>query len=169
MSESINVENKKQNRQKPPLSLPRIACEILAGTATGFIVALPVAYVSGVGVFFAFNEEKSCFGPVLTMLTIVFVLLILYGPACAIGVYLLGTRGRQTGLFLATLGFGLIGGFAMLFMLIPVTFLSAALIVGAENIVRWMLWILVSLIPPIMATLGFNLTRRYKKPKPPGH
>ena len=49
-------------------------------------------------------------------------------------------------------------------MLIPVAFLSAALIVGVENIIRWTLWVLVSLIPPIFATLGFNLTRRYKEP-----
>ena len=164
MDESITAENKKQDRQKPPRSLARIAGEILAGTATGFIVALPVAYVSGIGVFIAFNEKESCVGPVLTLLTMVFVCLMLYGPASAIGVYLVGSRGAQTGSFLASLGFGLIGGSVMLVMLIPVAFLSAALIVGVENIVRWTLWVLVWLIPPIFATLGFNLTRRYKQP-----
>ena len=42
MNKSINIENEKQTRQKPPLSVGRIVGEILAGTATGFAVALPV-------------------------------------------------------------------------------------------------------------------------------
>ena len=158
MCESVNVENKKQNHQKPPLSVGRIAGEILAGAATGLVVALPVAYVAGI----AFHEE-SCFGPIFALLIMFYVFPVAYGPASGIGVYLVGSRGTQTGSFLATLGFGLIGGFVMLVMLIPVLFLSAALIVGVENIVRWTLWVLVSLIPPISATLGFNLTRRYKQ------
>jgi len=164
MNEPITAENKKQNRQKPPLSVGRIAGEILAGTTTGFVVALPVAYVTGIVVYIAFHEEKSCFGPVLTLVSILYVSLMLYGPASGVGVYLVGSRGTQTGSFLATLGFAFIGGLVMFVMLIPVLFLSAALIVGAENIVRWTLWVLISLIPPIFATLGFNLTRRYKQP-----
>ena len=48
MSESINVENKKQNRQKPPLNVGRIAGELLAGVITGLAVALLVVHVTGV-------------------------------------------------------------------------------------------------------------------------
>ena len=47
MSESVNIENKKQNHQKPPLSVGRIACEILAGMALG-LVALLVVYIAGI-------------------------------------------------------------------------------------------------------------------------
>jgi hypothetical protein len=59
MSESTNVEDNRQPRQKPPLSLRRITCEILAGTATAFAVAAPLVCV----ILFA-NADKyeGCFG-----------------------------------------------------------------------------------------------------------
>ncbi|MBL7188595.1 MAG: hypothetical protein ISS70_19900 [Phycisphaerae bacterium] len=44
-NESINVENERQAHQKPPRSLRRIAGEILAGMATGVVVAVLVLYV----------------------------------------------------------------------------------------------------------------------------
>ena len=47
MSESVNEENKHHNQQKPPLSVGRIACEILAGTVAGLVVAFPLASVTG--------------------------------------------------------------------------------------------------------------------------
>jgi len=160
MDESINVQNKMQDRQKPPLNLIRISAEILAGMATGFAFAVPVLYVTVYVIVRAiWGEEKNL--DVGGFLVVGFVLLafpMLYGPASAIGVYLVGRRGTQTDSFLATLGWGCLGGLIMLPMLFGAVMLSRV-IVGVEKIV---LWVLVLLIPPIAATWGFNWTRRYK-------
>jgi predicted MFS family arabinose efflux permease len=165
MDESGNVENKEQSRQKPPLSLGRIIGEIFAGMASGLIVALPVAFVSGIGAIIASDEEVSCFGPALTLATsvcvLVIVLLMLYGPACAIGVYLVGRTGKQTGSFLAALGGGFLAGPVILVMLYLACHLSEAMMV----MLFCLLLILALLISPILATLGFNLTCRYKDRK----
>jgi len=158
MSESINVENKKQNHLKPPRSVGRIACEILAGTTTGLAVALPVAYVTDI----VLVDTKSHFVEFEFLVMFVIVFTLLYGLASAVGVYLVGNIGKQTGSFLLTLGCGFLGGLVMLVML-PVLFvLSGVLIVGVERIVLWTLGVLVLLIPPIIATIVFNLRRRHK-------
>ena len=171
MSESINIENKKQNRQKLPLSVSRIACEILAGTATGLVVALPLACVTG----FLLVHEDSCFllvdevsgfaafGFLATFAAIfAYVFPPLYGLGSAVGVYLLGTRGKQTGSFILTLAGGFLGGLLTLLMISIGINLSDELIL----IVFLLFWsLLVLLIPPILATIGFNRTRRYKEPQ----
>ena len=166
MSESINVENKKQNHQKPPLSRRRIACEILAGIATGFAVAVPFIYLTVYVIVRAiWGEEKNLgLGGFLVVTFIFLTFPMLYGPASAVGVYLLGSRGKQTGSFMRTLTCGFLGGLIM-FVVLPIAFLlSTVLIVGVEKIVAWSLWALALLIPPIAATYGYNLTRRYKEP-----
>jgi hypothetical protein len=158
MSESINVENKKQNRQKPPLSIGRIAGEILAGLALGFVLLL-VVYVTGsvlvgkVGPAESSGELEAIL--FLIMFTIVFS--PLYGFGSAVGVYLLGTRGKQTGSFLLTLAGGFVGAIVVL---LP----SFSLFFSGKVIVHLVPLLLLLLIPPGMATLGFNLTRRYKEP-----
>ena len=159
MSESVNVENKKQNHQKPPLCVGRIACEILAGAVAGFAVAFPLTYVTGI--VLAGIDEKT--GPVFIGLFFI-VFPPLYGLASAVGVYLVGSRGNQTGSFLPALSGGFLGGFFMLVMLPLVGLLLGVLIVGVEKIVLWAICVLVLLIPPILATIGFNRTRRYKEP-----
>lgn len=164
MDKSINTENKNQSRQKPPLSLGRIVGEIFVGMATGFIVALPVAFISSIGAIIASDEKVSCFGPALTLATsvcvLVIVLLMLYGPACAIGVYLVGRTGKQTGSFLQALGGGFVAGPVILVMLYLTCHLSEAMMV----MLFCLLLLLALFISPILATLGFNLTRRYKEP-----
>ena len=155
MSESVNIENKKQNRKKPPLSRRRIACEILAGTATGLAVAYPVAYVIGASV------DKGCFGGIVALSKIFFVFPPVYGLGSTVGVYLLGTRGKQTGSFILTVAGGFLGGLLTLLMISIGINLSDELIL----IVFLLFWsLLVLLIPPILATIGFNRTRRYKEP-----
>jgi hypothetical protein len=167
MSESINTENKKQNRQKPPLSVGRIAGEILAGTATGLVVALPLACVTG---FLLVYEDLlvdevsgfAAFGFLATFAAIfAYVFPPLYGLGSTVGVYLLGTRGKQTGSFILTLAGGFLGGLLTLLMISIGINLSDELIL----IVFLLFWsLLVLLIPPILATIGFNRTRRYKEP-----
>ena len=78
---------------------------------------------------------------------------ILYGPASAIGVYLVGSRGKQTGSFLLTLVAGFLGGCVML----PTLFVTGSVLGGA-------CLALVFLTAPVIATIGFNGTRRYKEP-----
>jgi len=163
MSESINVENKKQNHQKPPLNLGRIAGEILAGAVAGLAVAYPVAYVIGI-VLLGTDLSAVPAVPAVLGFQVIFDLVFppLYGLGSAVGVYLLGSRGKQTGSFLLTLAGGLVGGIVMLVMLPLALFLSSDYIVGVEKIVGWALVVLIPLIPPIIAAFGFNLRRRYK-------
>jgi hypothetical protein len=157
MDESINVE-KKQNHLKPPLSRPRIACEILAGTATGLAVVPPVYAIC---CLFVDKDEYAVF-EFLGMFVIVCPLL--YGLASAVGVYLLGNIGKQTGSFLLTIGYGFLGGLVMLVMLPVLYMLALVLIVGVERIILWAFGVLILLIPPIITTIGFNSTSRYKEP-----
>ncbi len=163
MDEFTYVEQPKQVPQKPHLSRVRIVGEILAGTATGFAIELPVIVLY---VVLVANKEKfDWFFRVLVAEGIIVCGFFTYGLASAVGVYLVGSRGKQTGSFQATLACGFLGGFVMLLMRPIVHAASRVLIVGVEQVVPWALWVLVSFIPPIFATLGFNLTRRYKEPR----
>ena len=87
-----------------------------------------------------------------------------YVLGCAIGVYFVGSRGNQTGSLLATLGGSLLGLPVMAFLYLYIGAAEKYMTSGIEKIV---LWPLVFLAAPIMATLGLNLTRRYKKPPSP--
>ena len=171
MDESINIANKKQDFQKPPRNIGRIISEILAGIASGFAVALPVAFVIGASV------PEGCFAGLAALGYMFLVVPPVYGLGSAVGVYLVGSRGKQTGSFLATLGWDLLAGFIALLILyvslrlqtmLAVAQSSSLMIVGSmvelQKIIRWVRWVIVLLIPPILATLGFNLTHRYEKP-----
>lgn len=168
MDESVNVENKKK-QLKPPRNLIRIAGEILAGMASGLAIALPVAYVIGASV------PEGCFAGLAALLYMFLVIPPVYGLGSAVGVYLVGSRAEQTGSFPATSGWGFLAGlFTLLILYILLrlqTILTAApsssimvvgLVVELQRIFRWTRWAIVLLIPPIAATYGFNLTRRYK-------
>ena len=84
-----------------------------------------------------------------------------YALAAAVGVYLVGSRGNQTDLFLATLGGGLVVGVPITVLLYIDVDMVGDMMLG---IVKIVLLSLVFLATPIMATLCFNLTRRYKEP-----
>ncbi len=157
MNKPSSVRNEEQARQKPPVSPPRIAGEILAGTATGLAVGYPIVYVifgtmEGAGFF------EGCMGGLAAAAVYLLVCPMAYGLATVVGVYLVGSRGKQTGFLPAALAGGIIGGFVTT-LLFPFT--GSSHLVGVEKTV---LWAVVLLIAPAMATLAFNLTRRYKKP-----
>jgi len=143
MDKSINTTDKKQSHKKPPLSVVRIAGEILAGTLLGF-VGLPVVYIINIMIFGKSDYSGSVGG--LHAFAFLGILVFLFPPlyvlGSAIGVSLVGERGNQTGSFLASLGGGLLG-----LIVIPVQ------------------WPLAFLTVPVMASLGFNLTRKYKVQK----
>lgn len=83
----------------------------------------------------------------------------LHGLASAVGVSLVGHRGTQMGSFLWTLSCGFAGGLAI--MGIIHSFCWSYLF---PSVSRWASVPLALLIPPLMATCVFNLTRRYKEP-----
>jgi hypothetical protein len=159
MSESVNIENKEQSRQKPPLSVARIACEILAGTVIGFIITLPVVYV------LVARSAGDCFGigKLIGAATGFLIVPPLYTFAVVVGVYLVGNRGYQTGSFLATLVGGLLGVPVTALLYIDIDMVGDMML----GIAKIVLWTLVFLAVPIIATICFNLTRRYKMPKQP--
>lgn len=159
MDESINVENEKQAHQKPPRNLGRIACEILTGAATASALAYSSLYVVGYGAKIA-GWGEGCMGGLAVLAIIGCVVPPFYVLGGAIGVYFVGSRGNETGSFLATLGGSLLGLFVMAILYF---YIKAAedMMLGIEKIV---LWPLVFIAAPIIATLGFNLTRRYKEP-----
>ena len=159
MNESINAENKKQKRQKPPRNLGRIACEILVGAA----VAAALTYLSLYGVGYGAKSAGWGGGQMdgLAVLAImIYVAPPVYVLGCAIGVYFVGRIGNQTGSFLATLG-GVFLGVPVIALLYLYIDMAGDIMLGMVKIV---LWSVVFLVPSTGATLGFNLTRRYKLP-----
>jgi hypothetical protein len=143
VNKHVHIKNKKQSRQKPPLRADRIAGEILVGIILGF-ATLPVIYIINIMIFGKSDFSGSVGG--LHAFAFLGILIFLFPPlyvlGCAIGVSLVGDRGEQTGSFLAALGGGFLG-----------------------LIVILLKWPLAFLTVPIMAALGFNLTRKYKVQK----
>jgi hypothetical protein len=166
MDESINTANKKQSRQKPPLSADRIIGEILVGTVLGFVTLL-VAY--GIGIVLVGGGDYTGSVGQLHAFWYLIMFFIYFPPLAglvrAVGVYLVGSIGKQTGSFVLTF---LVGGFLdvlsmfVLFFLIYV--LCNDLIVVEGKVLISRLLVIVLLVPPIFAILAFNLTRRYKQP-----
>jgi len=137
-----DVENKAQRGEKPPLSGGRITGEILVGGVGGIVGWLGGGFIGAGVAGEGYPGELAGFfigGS------------IGYTLGCPIGVYLVGNIGNETGDFLATLGGGILGGLASLFIF-------TAIIKDLDN------GAVVLVGPPIGATIGFNLTRRYKSP-----
>ena len=128
-------------RSKPPLSVGRIVGEILAGGVGGVVVGF-VGLVVGINYAMHYLPMGKCNPVVDYAIRIGSVL------GSTIGVYVVGNIGNGTGSFLATLGGSILGGLVGWSALVlgqPLVGLSA-LVLGQ----------------PIGATLGFNLTRKYK-------
>ena len=162
MCKSTTTENKKQKRHKPPRSLRMIAIEILAGAATAAALAYLSLYVVGYGAESA-GLGEGCMDGFWVLGMIAYIVPPVYILGCAIGVYFVGTRDIQTGSFWATLGRVFLGVPVMAILCLYI-WAAEYMMLGIEKII---LWPLVFLAPPIGATIGFNLTRRYKKPPSP--
>jgi hypothetical protein len=128
--------------EKPPLSPIRITGELLFGVVGG---------ISGgyAGVYAGDQLDTDPYG------NTGFILGCAIGTAVgsSIVVYGIGTRGSETGSLLTTLGGSMVGG---------ALGLAGSWIIKdqvSEGIVMFPLL----LGPPILATIGFNLTRRYDK------
>ncbi|MGD8786796.1 MAG: hypothetical protein PVJ60_05190 [Phycisphaerales bacterium] len=158
MYETIIIENKKQ---KPPLSIIRILGEILAGFALGLIVLLCVLYISYWISDWIFGSSEIPL-EVLFLPTLICGSPLWYGIGCAAAVYLIGSIGKQTGSYSITLIGCVVLGYVVLFPSLSFFRISK---VTDNSIPLLLLW----LIPSIAATICFNLTRRYKNPKPSTH
>jgi hypothetical protein len=166
MDEFITAEDKKQILPKPPLSVGRIIGEILAGTVTAAIAAgLVCLFLCVIGyVAESAGLGEGCMGGLALfaiMGSMCLVGLPAYVLASAFGVYLVGCRGNQSGSQLVTLVGGLVGLLVTALLCLYMVLAKMYTMLGVEQIV---LWPLVFLASPILATLGFNLTRRYKEP-----
>lgn len=162
MSEPTGVENERQNRQKPPRNLGRIACEILTGAGTAIALAYLSLYVVGYGARIS-GLGEGCMGGFAVLGIMGMVAPPVYVLGCAIGVYFIGRIGNQTGSFPATLG-GVFLGLPLMALLYFYIGAADYMMLEIEKVV---LWPLTFLAPPITATLCFNLTRRYKGPPSP--
>ena len=124
-----------QMGEKPPLSVVRIAGEISAGSVLGLSIFIPIAYA----IEFDGEWDDKLAGPLFAWWT--------FGNA--IGVYLVGNIGDETGQFKASFGGSILG------LVVGSVFLAVDEGLGYHTMV---------FCTPIGAVIGFNMTRRYKSP-----
>jgi hypothetical protein len=94
-----------------------------------------------------------------------FVFPAAYGLGSAVGVYLVGNTGKQTGSFLLTLYGGLGGGLIMSFVQVFSPFLLAPFFSPGMEEPSYSSVLTILLIPSIAATWGFNFTRQLASPR----
>jgi hypothetical protein len=133
-----SIENREWGGEKPPLRGDRILGEILAGGALGFALGLGGAYLGTVidgGDVLHGGLWGAIIGGSLG-----------FSIGSALGVYIIGSIGDETGSIGATFRGSILGmGLAWVAILLrtPLAYISIA-------------------APPILACIGFNNTRRYK-------
>ncbi len=149
------IERKEQSREKPLLSKKRIFGEILAGGGLGVVGGLAGGLAGlGIGYLLAPDEEED-----IGLIAGFFLgASIGYPIGSALGVYIVGDTGDETGSFVATLCGSLLGASlsyaAILLRILP-----------GKPLLDYMSFFAV---PPILACIGFNMTRRYKSPPSSG-
>lgn len=130
---------------KPPLNQGKIFGEFITGSALGMAAGLGAAYVGAM-----ISYDGSWFSE-LPGAVVGFTLA--YPLGCALGVYLIGNIGSDTGSFDSALGaayggiiVGAIGAYAM------------------NRVSKSASVITLLAAPPLLATFAFNKSRRYKDP-----
>lgn len=150
LSSRMFEERQKDGREialgKPPLNTGKVAGELLAGCVLGAAAGIGGGYLGA-----SILDTGGMFGDIAGAGLGV---MVAYPLGCALGVYLVGNLGNETGSFGSALGWayggmlvGAIGG-GLLSSLSP-TVASVAIFVT----------------PPLFATLAFNKSRRYKNPQ----
>jgi hypothetical protein len=128
--------------EKPPLNVGRVIAEILVGSILGGVIG-------------------TLFPGGLTLLWLNFLSGFVGGSA---GIYFVGTRGNQTGSFLATWIGGILGILGAVTVSTVVGFASRILLRSALQRSLESVVIIIVFLPVLGATIGFNMTRRYKSP-----
>jgi hypothetical protein len=134
--------------EKPPVSLARIIGEFLAGGAGG-LTALGVVWILWFLLSSVAFRHLGEWAEIPVFICLLVVVAVTHSLGSAIGVYLVGNIGNETGSFAATWGYGFLGGIA------GIGILCAS---GRLSVVPELLG------TSIGAIIGFNLTRRYKSP-----
>jgi len=138
------IERKEQSREKPPLRIERIGGEILAGGGLGIVGALGLG-AAGVGIGALLGGDDGE-GAIIVGMAIGGGLG--YSIGSALGVYLVGDTANETGSLIATFLGGLLG-----------TGLSFVASVTIGDEVPDVIYFIP--VPPIIACIAFNMTRRY--------
>ena len=135
--EQRKVIEQKGNRS--PLNLPRIVAEIVIGFAGGTIGGLVVMFIFGVisDIIWGGGYTGAGYG-----------ILIGFVFGSSYCVYRVGSQKSETGSYLATLSGGILGALLTL-ALTAIPYLKPYPY-------------FYPIVTPICATIGFNLTRRYK-------
>ncbi len=146
---------------KPPVSNAKLIGEVLASVVATFAVGGGLGWTF----FLAFSE----FVHSDTVLWIVCLVSVFVIPSCiaTITVYLIGRVGDQTGSFLITLGWSVLGGF------LGIGIISITSTLPPDEMSSWVSSVrfALSLAPfpgaAIGAVIGFNWARRYKEGREP--
>ncbi len=132
--------------QKPPEG--NLPAQVLAGCGVGVLSGLAGSYIGA----FVFSDGEgwgdllgAALGGVLG-----------YTIGTAHGVYMVGSSENVTGSYAATLG----GSFLGLLLAYPVSMIN----IGDTPISMNIAYFIAFIGPPVGATIGFNLTRRYRTP-----
>jgi hypothetical protein len=153
-----DVESGGQKREKPPVSEDRIAVEIIGAAAVGTILGITGGYIGG-------KLYEGCSGFLCEFDGILIGWSIGYPLGSAIGVYIAGNTGNEIGSFPSTLlgsilgQLGGLGGVA-----IAIALAGEGEGEGEGELAVGLGGVLFFVGSPIGATIGFNLTRRYKSP-----
>ncbi|MBC8230129.1 hypothetical protein H8E77_11330 [bacterium] len=132
---ATEVDTKEQRNAKPPLSVRNITNELISGTVGGICVGYYVGWFAGnIGYFTGYMLGSSS------------------------GVYRAGNMGNETGSFWATLGGSVLGGILGVGIILVTNHYELV----SENVQSKAEIVSILSSPVIGATIGFNLTRKYK-------
>ena len=137
---------------KPPLNTGKVAGELLAGCVLGSIAGIGGAYL---GASISILDTGRSFGDIIASAGL--GMMAAYPLGCALGVYLVGNLGNETGSF----GSALLGAYGGM-----VVWGGSAIALNKLSPTSSTVASLAFLvIPPLFATLAFNKSRRYKNPQ----
>jgi hypothetical protein len=142
-----DAESKERKGDKPPLSAMRIINEILSGGIAGTFLGAGGGYLGMVLELVIYHKcVHLCLAGALVGCI----------SGNTLGVYTVGNSGNETGSILATLGGSILG--------IGAGIAAGVIVAHISETVASVSFLSIPSIGAIGATIGFNLTRRYKSP-----
>lgn len=152
VNSEMDIPAGEDQRQKSPLNLITVTCELLAGLIGAIIGVAPILSLLYQEARYGELGEFAGLGLFALVWTYPFG-----GLITAVGVYLAGSAGNQTGSFWATLA-GTAFGVAAVFAV------AVGAVAGDCSIAGSAMFAIALTAPVLGATIGFNLTRRYRSP-----
>jgi len=152
MFEERQKEGGEISLSKPPLNTVKVAGELLAGCVLGAAAGMGGAYL---GASISILDTGRSFGDIIAGAGL--GMMAAYPLGCALGVYLVGNLGNETGSF----GSALLGAYGGMVVGVGSAYALNKLSPNVSSVAS--LAILVT--PALFATLAFNRSRRYKNPQ----